>query len=122
MRLKRTLSIFGFMASGLLLIGWCSPALGGYCRHCNPCSNGVSNDFFGYYPTNWRPWPAVPMTGVPETIQAPATPPAPLPKAPPVQPEPKPKPADKTLEQISFPSRLGQEPKPELQPYSPPPQ
>lgn len=121
MRLKQALSISGLMASGLLFISWCSPAFGGYCRHCNPCPNGTSGDFFGYYPTNWRPWPAVPMAAVQEPLPAPATSPAPLPKAP-LEPERKPKPVDKPNEQISFPSRLGQESRSDLQPYSPPPQ
>jgi hypothetical protein len=127
MRLKRISSTTRILASGLLLLGGSSLALaGGYCRHCNPCPNGANGDFFGYYPTNWRPWPGIIVSPVQEPIPAPADSAKPLPSAPSMQqgPPPKPadKPADKPQEQTLFPSPGDPSTKTDQQPYFAPPQ
>jgi hypothetical protein len=126
MRLERISGRARIMVSGLVLLGGSSLALaGGYCRHCNPCPNGANGDFFGYYPTNWRPWPGVmvsPVTPVQEPIPAPADAAKPLPSAPSIQQAPPPKPADKPQEQTLFPSPGDSGTKTDQQPYFAPPQ
>src|SRR5438105_4032210 len=113
MRLKRICGRTRIIASGLVLLGGSSLALaGGYCRHCNPCPNGANGDFFGYYPTNWRPWPGVmvnsvtPVTPTPEPIPAPADTAKPMPSGPQIQQAPPPRSVDKTPEQASVPLPL----------------
>ena len=113
MRLKRICGRTRIIASGLVLLGGSSLALaGGYCRHCNPCPNGANGDFFGYYPTNWRPWPGVmvnsvtPVTPTPEPIPAPADTAKPMPSGPQIQQAPAPRSVDKTPEQASVPLPL----------------
>jgi len=126
MRLKRISRTTTILATGLLLLGGSSLALaGGYCRHCNPCPNGANGDFFGYYPTNWRPWPGIivtPVTPAPEPIPAPADAAKPLPSAPSTRQAPPPKPADNPLEQTLFRSPGGPSTMTDPQPYFAPPQ
>jgi hypothetical protein len=118
------------------LVLLCSSSLalaGGYCRHCNPCPNGANGDFFGYYPTNWRPWPGVtvtsvtPVTPTPEPIPAPADTAKPMPPGPSIQQAPPPKPADKPPEEAFSPvprnlELSGLATAQEPQPYFAPPQ
>jgi hypothetical protein len=125
MRLKLTSVTPKIFMSGLLLLGCGSLALaGGACRRgcCNPCPNGVNGDFFGYYPTNWRPWPGITISPMQEPIPAPAPRAAPVPPAPSIQQAPVPKSEDKPLEQTLAPSANDIGIKPDQQPYFAPPQ
>jgi hypothetical protein len=97
MRLKLPSGTSGILTSGLLFLGWCAAPCGNPCHRCNTCPGAVSSDFFGYYPTNWRPWPTVTVTSN-ETSSPPAKPAAPMPSAPPKQSLPK------SLDRTSFPS------------------
>jgi hypothetical protein len=123
MRLKLTSGTTKIFVSGLVLLGCSSLALaGGACRRCNPCPNGVNGDFFGYYPTNWRPWPGIMVSPVQERIPAPVTPTTPLPPGPSIQQPPPPKSEDKPPEQTFAPSADDFGRKPDQQPYYAPPQ
>ena len=124
MRLKLTSGATKLLASGLIILGLSSVALaGGACRRCNVCPNGVNGgDFFGYYPTNWRPWPGIIVSPVQEPIPAPADSAKPLPSAPSIQQAPAPKPTDKPPEQAFSPSPGDLGTKTEQQPYFAPPQ
>jgi hypothetical protein len=122
MRLQQISGTTRILASGLVLLGCTSLALAGACRCCNPCPNGVNGGFFGYYPTNWRPWPSVTVSAVPETIPAPVVPASPLPPGPSIQQAPPPRPVDKPMDQSSSPSPVEVDPKADTQPYFAPPQ
>ena len=122
MRLKLTSGATKVLASGLIILSFSSLAFaGGACRRCNVCPNGVNGgDFFGYYPTNWRPWPGITVTSVQERIQAPA--PQVMPSAPSTQPAPAPKSTDKPPEETSSQSSGDLGTKADQQPYFAPPQ
>jgi hypothetical protein len=122
MRLQLTSGTTRIFASGLLLLGCSSLAFAGACRRCNPCPNGANGDFFGYYPTNWRPWPGVTVTPMQEQIPAPAPRATPLPPSPSSEQAVPPKPADKPPEQTLSPSTDDFGTKVDQQPYSAPPQ
>jgi hypothetical protein len=59
-----------FLAAAALLLACQANAFaGGHCHSCcNPCPT-LTGEFFGYYPTEWRPWPAV-AAAVPSTAPA----------------------------------------------------
>ena len=122
MRLQLTSGATKFLASGLIILSFSSLAFaGGACRRCNVCPNGVNGgDFFGYYPTNWRPWPGITVTSVQERIQAPA--PQVMPSAPSSQQPPPPKSTDKPPEETSSGSSADFGTKADQQPYFAPPQ
>ena len=122
MRLHLPSSASGILAGGLLLLGWCATPCIAQCHRCNSCPGGVSGEFFGYYPTSWRPWPAVTIIPTREAIPAPSNPAAPMPTGPTMQPAPAPKPVEKPLEQTSFPKLDGPGSNAEPQPYFAPPQ
>jgi hypothetical protein len=123
MQLKLALKFLGLVASGAIMIGLSSPAYaGGYCRHCNPCPNGINGEIFGYFPTVWRPWPVVGANPMQDASPATGTPSAPLPAAPPKQSPPSPKTTDKTMQQTGLPGLEKQGSKVDQQQYYAPPQ
>src|SRR5260370_1830250 len=122
MRLHVPSTKSGILAGGLLLLSWCAMAGNGQCRRCNSCPGGVSGEFFGYYPTSWRPWPAVSVIQTREVIPAPSTPASPMPAGPAMQPAPAPKALEKPLEQSTSPHLEGPSSNAEPQPYFAPPQ
>jgi hypothetical protein len=70
---------------------------GGHCRSCcNPCPT-MTGEFFGFYPTLWRPWPGT-AWNVPSTTKPEAPAPKPMPILPeknePIPPPMKDKPQD----------------------------
>jgi hypothetical protein len=105
MRLNLVFSISGLVACSAIFVCASSPAFGdSYCRRCNACPNGVRGEVpFGYYPTMWRPWPAVTVTATPEVIPAPA----PLPSSPP-ESAPPPKKETRQSEISESPISVGQ--------------
>jgi hypothetical protein len=55
--------------------------------HCSNCCPPYQNDFFGYFPTYWRPWPGGwPSCAPPLATTLPAQDPARPPEAEPVPP------------------------------------
>src|SRR3989442_232660 len=93
------------LATAMVLLACHAAAYaGGHCRSCcNPCPT-LTGDFFGYYPTQWRPWPA---TSVPSTDQpAEPTPARPMPN-PPATNEPIPSPLKNKSQDNSKPEDLG---------------
>jgi hypothetical protein len=65
----------------------------------------MTGDFFGYYPTQWRPWPGT-TWNVPSTKRPEAPPQRPMPN-PPEKNEPIPSPKKENSQDLSIPDDLG---------------
>jgi hypothetical protein len=89
---------------GLLLACHAAVYAGGHCRSCcNPCPT-LTGDFFGYYPTQWRPWPVPSVLSTDRPAEP--TPARPMPN-PPATNEPVPSPLKNKSQDNSKPEDLG---------------